>query len=155
MGLFAALRLPDGPEFRRLATRVGLVMILLLAAKIADTAVKEFYFYYWARLSSHVHWQVAEGLNAMGMRPGDKVALIWGREDPFWARLGRVQIVADIASNEAPYFWAADSALQSRVLQTLARAGCRLVVTEHIPPHVSTIGWRRVAGTTYFARFLP
>ena len=109
--------------------------------------------------SAHPHWQVADGLNRLGVQPGDKVAVIgWGSFMSPWARLARVQIVAEIPHagtfQEGDKFWTANHSVKSEVINTLAKTGAKVIVAQ-VPSSAPTIGWQRIGNTDYYAYLLP
>jgi hypothetical protein len=73
-------------------------------------------------------------LRALGVRPGDEIAVIGDGMGAYWARLARVHLVAELPSSAAETFWAGDSALQRRVLDAIAGTGARAVVADDVPP---------------------
>jgi hypothetical protein len=93
-------------------------------------------------------------LHGLGIQPGDKVAVIGYGFDSFWARLARVQIVAEMLGAEADPFWLGDPALQSDVLQAFATAEARAVVAERVPSYADLSGWHRVGDSDYYVRIL-
>jgi hypothetical protein len=101
---------------------------------------------------------VAERLHAMGLRPGDQVALIGCGYEGYWARLDRVKIVAEMRqylSQEAVSsvsFWSLDAQAQGKVLQTMRETGANAVIAKPaqslLPP-----GWSLVGRTGYAVYF--
>jgi hypothetical protein len=74
---------------------------------------------------------------------GDKVAVIGYGFGSFWARLARVQIVAEMLGWQADDFWLGDPALQSEVVQAFAGTGARAIVAEKVPSYATL----RLVGT--------
>ena len=93
-------------------------------------------------------WQLARGLQDSGVAPGMRVAIIGSSSDhEFWARLARVQIVADVP-NEAS-FWSKSPDMQQAILRLLARTGAQLVVAPWIPKSAGERRWRLAGNTNY------
>jgi hypothetical protein len=153
LGAFSGLRLPGSPNNRRLLSCFTVAIASLIGAEIAGLA-----FYDWSANArtqqSHPHWQVAQALHAMGVAPGDRVALIGLGRDAFWARLARVRIVSELPRESAEEFWAASDEVRSRALRAFASTGAKALVAENIPHYASTAGWRRLANSSCYARFL-
>jgi hypothetical protein len=103
----------------------------------------------------HLQYQVAEGLNRMGVGPGDKVACFGNSFKAFWARLARVKIVAEIPATQVANFWAADNSIKSQVIKTFITTGAKVIVVEKVPSVVSTRDWKRIGSTSYHAYMLP
>ena len=105
--------------------------------------------------AAHVHWQVADGLQRMGVRPGDKVAYI-GRGFTFfafWARLARIQIITDLPARDD--FWKAHSSLRNRVIEAFAKTGAKIIVADEVPRWATAEGWQRIGETSHYVYFLP
>ena len=94
--------------------------------------------------------EVAEALHRLGIKPGDKVAIIGYGFDSFWARLARVQIVAEMLDWEADPFWLGNSVTRSKVIQAFARTGAKAIVAEHVPNYASLSGWHQVNNSNYY-----
>jgi len=112
--------------------------------------------------NANVYWQVANGLNKMGLRPGDEVASVSyaNLNNVKWARLARVRIIAEVY--HTPYynadkndFWEADPSAQQQILQAFATVRARVVVSDEEPRGSSISGWQRIGTTSYYAYFLP
>jgi membrane-associated protease RseP (regulator of RpoE activity) len=100
---------------------------------------------------AHVQWQVAEALRQNGLREGDAVAGLGGELPPYWARIARVRVVAEIPSREdAARFWASDSSERARVTALLEATGARGVVTNGIPSWARRDSWRALGSTGYY-----
>ncbi|HZD55605.1 MAG TPA: hypothetical protein VE136_02685 [Anaerolineales bacterium] len=94
--------------------------------------------------------EVAEELHALGIEAGDKVAIIGYGFGAFWARLARVQIVAEMLGWQADDFWSGDLSLQSEALQAFASTGAKALVAEHVPSYASLDGWDQVGQSNYY-----
>ncbi len=100
-------------------------------------------------------------MKRMGVRPGDKVASLMysNKDNVYWARLARVQIVAEIFSDsfrtDEKDFWMVDEAVKSRIIETFAKAGANIIVANDVPPWATAEGWRRIGNTDHYVYFLP
>lgn len=163
-GLFSGVVLPDSQESRRLVACVTLAMVTMMMIGIGVFTVRKAYSTYrdltrGEDTAGHVHWQVADGLNRLGVQPGDQVAIIgWGSFMAPWARLARVRIVAEIPQagefREGDKFWRADHSVKAQVIKTFANTGANAIVAL-VPSSASTIGWQRIGNTDYYAYLLP
>jgi hypothetical protein len=104
------------------------------------------------------YWEAARALNEMGIRAGDKVAVV-GSHGPalegvaYLARLARIQIIAQV--NEPDRFGTADSSTQSRVIEAVTRTGAKAILTLPEPPRSSPESqWQRLGNTNYYAHLL-
>jgi len=73
-------------------------------------------------------YATAEGLQRMGLQPGEKVGAIGFDNDAYWAYLAHFDIVAEINTGETCLFWSEPSATQSQILEKFAQAGATVVV---------------------------
>lgn len=93
---------------------------------------------------------VAQALQELGVKPGDRVGVIGYAYDSFWARLARVRIVAEMLEADAMELWRGDEALQQEVLQSFASTGVRAVVAEYVPAYARLNDWDQVGNSNYF-----
>ena len=98
---------------------------------------------------------VAERLRAMGIEPGDHVAMIGDGFNEYWARLEKVRIVAeapnlntDKTGDSPAEFWDSSPEIELRVLNILKSAGAKAVIAP-TAPKVPKPGWMQIGGTGY------
>ncbi len=151
-GLFSGLTIPAFAGSRRFVRSVALAVVFIMGARLAKSAGHDLLLV--LRPPAHVAWEVADGLQGMGVQPGDKVASIGTTIFAYWARLARVTIVAEIPPQGVKEFWAASSEVQARAVQAFAKTGAKVVVTDAPPPVVSHPGWQRIGRTDYYAYVL-
>jgi hypothetical protein len=70
----------------------------------------------------------AEGLREIGLQRGMKVAAIGFDNDAYWAYLLRLNIVAEINTDQTCLFWSEPAAVQQQVLREFTQAGAHVVV---------------------------
>jgi hypothetical protein len=156
--LLAAVRLPASQESRRLLSYIGAIMVSFLLINIGAFNLERFQNLTGSGKVNQITssekagprtWagDVAEELHRLGIESGDKVAVIGYAFDSFWARLARVQIVAEMFDWEADPFWSGAPSLQSEVLRTFAGTGARAIVAERVPSQVIPNGWYRVGNS--------
>lgn len=153
-GVLSQIRLPDTMDSRRILAGVTLAVAITLGS---NTAFKLAYgLANWGARSQHVHWEIARDLQQMGIQPGDKVALIGDSNSAFWARLGRVQVVAEIRSADTAEFWEASPSVQSRAIRAFAGTGARVIVAKSVPTSIPAAdpGWQKVGRDTHYAYLL-
>lgn len=95
----------------------------------------------------------------MGVQTGDKIAIInfsgFWIPRVYWARLARVQIVAELPNRASTDFVAADQLLRAQVMNVFARTGSKVVVANNPPAHFDTSGWQKIGATDYYVFALP
>jgi hypothetical protein len=69
---------------------------------------------------------VAEALHAVGLKSGDRLALVGNGVEPYYARVGRLVVVAQIP--DADEFWGLSASELNRITERLAKAGVRALV---------------------------
>ena len=155
VAVFAGVREPKDEKLQVISKYVALAVVatvlLSVIGHIADTAYLTMTV--GATPSSSDQVKAAVGLQAMGLRAGDRVAVIGDGGTNHWARLGRFRIVAEAPSpNE---FWSSTPERQHLAYECLSSTGSRAVVAW--APAVSTLDshWQRISDTNYFAYFFP
>jgi hypothetical protein len=159
--LLAGVRLPASQKSRRLLSYAGAIMVAVLLINIIAFNLEGFRGLTAARQMTQVTssakagprtWagEVAEELHRLGVRPGDKVAVIGYAFNSFWARLARVVIVAEMFDGDGNEFWLANPSLQSKALRAFANTGARAIVAEAVPSYVTPAGWHRVRNSNYY-----
>jgi hypothetical protein len=157
--LLAQVRVPDTAVVRRVTHSVSLLMILFLFINIALFNLQGF-----ANLSGGSEppsptdaagppdWPgaVAEKLWQLGIEPGDEVAVIGYAFDSYWARLARVQIVAETLGWQADALWLGDPVFQQEVLGVFASTGARAIVAEYVPAYADVSGWHQVDNSNFY-----
>jgi hypothetical protein len=155
LGMASAVRVGESAASRRLVASVTTVMAMCVLLIVGvDTMPKASVLVndLFRATPRHTHWRTAESLRQAGLRPGDKVGLIGGGTPRFeaqWARVARVQIIAEITTTDVDDFLAADKESRSRVMAAFARAGAKFVVAQALPTPVANEGWQKV-GDNYF-----
>ncbi|MGA7908594.1 MAG: hypothetical protein WCA16_14380, partial [Candidatus Sulfotelmatobacter sp.] len=94
-------------------------------------------------------------LETMGLRAGDKVAVIGYGIFDHWARLGHFRIVAEAASPGLPSreFWASSPERRSAAYECLSGAGAKAVIAWDPPASALDPRWEKISGTNYYAYF--
>ena len=165
LGVLSGVAVTAGPGAKRTAAGLALGVFALHVMMTVPGTLKDAYqaardLVGGGRLASaNVQWQVADGLRQMGLQPGGKVAVVGSGWNAYWARLARVQIVAEIPVRAAEDFWAADEQMKQLIMGSLARVGAEIVVASPrvLPRSGDTagdlvaMGWRRVGATEYLS----
>jgi hypothetical protein len=147
---------------RRAAIYLAIAASLTLALGTADYTVRVVTHHFSASAgvgpnSTLQDAVAAEQLWRMGLRPGDKVAVIEDGAGAYWARLAKLRIVAEIMdmNHGSQEFWNASTEVQQNVFKTFAQAHATAVVSvcPACPPEAAA-GWQRIAGTPYCMRRL-
>jgi hypothetical protein len=167
---FIGVRLADNKLVSAVTIIIFLTFILVmlpLAARDAILAVRGVFIEPSAdgngflairsRAQRNVYWEVADGLRNMGLEPGDKVASTSyaNRNNARWARLARVQIVAEVYDPKTTdEFWAIKHSAREKLLKAFYETGSKVVVADSVPYWATdTIGWQKVGETDYYAYF--
>lgn len=157
LALFSAVRLRESRESRSLLTGVTLAVLLMFAvslgprlARAGALAARELVIS--RELIRNRHWEIVDGLQRLGIEPGDKIAVASEsvRIDSRWGRVGRVRVIAQVHSRGAT-----DPPMEGRVFQTLSQAGVTHIVADGVPRWSSRDSWQRAGATKYYARPIP
>ena len=160
LAMLGAVRLR--PDAQRSAAYIALAMFLTMALATADSTVRVITNHLAipgnGPNSTRQDVVAAEQLQRMGLQRGDKVAIIADGTDAYWARLGKLRIVAEImdSNHGSREFWDAPQDVRQQVYDLFARAHAKLVVTTcpPCPPRPPT-GWEQLGGTPYCVHPLP
>jgi hypothetical protein len=167
-GILAALTLPDGGLYRRLLTTCGAVLALFVWVNIAAVNVEAaaLLLGYSVNLpadpmpagatgqfsdgTSAKAPEIADALQQLGLRAGDRIGFIGSSYTAFWARLLGVRIVAEIPPNDAEQFWTADANRKAEVIEAFGGAGVTALVSEPVGRSISVPpGWQQIGHTGY------
>jgi hypothetical protein len=86
------------------------------------------------------HYEVARGVQALGLKKGDRVAIV-NDLDYSWARLAGVRVTMQVDfGKEGPAEW-------EKAKKILSANGVVMVVSPHIPSVVDQPGWRQLGET--------
>jgi hypothetical protein len=159
VAVFAGVRLPDGPRIemesvsKYVCAAVAFTILLSVAAHLADVAYANSTV--GAEPSSKDQIKVAAELQSLGLRPGDKVAVVGYGLTNHWARLGRLRIVAEAASPASRDFWASSLERRNAAYECMKGAGARAVVAWGLPSTAIDARWKQISDSQYYAYFFP
>jgi 4-amino-4-deoxy-L-arabinose transferase-like glycosyltransferase len=163
LGTFAAVRLPDSREGRRVAAGVAVSIVLGMAILWGSNAVSNTRSLVSAvrgRSGSPVNppYEIARGLAAAGIVPGDRVVKVGYGANAYWARLAGVKIVAEVFSEDEEFdkvpgiraMFAADGSLLPEARDAFASIRAKAIVASAVPADVARQGWRELGKTGWF-----
>jgi len=172
-GLLAQIRLPAGEWQQRTVAAGGILMALFVWVNIAALNLEGFGGLIGYASQRHGeqptsattsqlevggaadHPAIAEVLRTeFGLEPGMPVAFIGYSYYAYWARLGRLRIIAELRPEEFEQFWTASPAVRDEVLAAFASSGARVILSEPVPTSASIEGWEAVGETGYLIRRL-
>ncbi len=148
LALFASLRFPKSQKAKELVASLALATALTSCVGIAWLTARA--LFRTLQPKPFVNWEVAQGLQKLGVRPGEEVGSIGSAVDGYWAHLAGVRIVVEVPLWGSSSFWASDAKSQSEVFADFAEAGARIVVSDQPPPVISSEGWQEIGATGYF-----
>ncbi len=171
VGLFSSVQLAKWQGARRLATCVVIFVIAMFWLTVGPSSARAAYVTLRGVISEeapYVNWQVVEGLKQLGVQHGDKVAVlntsigppgysgnIRSSDNMRWARLARLQIVAEVYSREDKNdFWRLGDPVKKRIIEAFTQAGAKVIVDNKVPSGAGA-EWQRVGKTDYYVYFLP
>jgi len=152
--IFAAVRLEDSGESRRLMALVTCLTLLGVGAPVAADALHDVRQIVRRSGSRHEEWEMAEDLMQRGLRPGDKVATLGNGSSSSWAHLARLKVVAEVPGDHVQDFWQAPPSVKLQVFRLLSQTGAKLLVTEKRYSQEPSPPWQRLGGTKYFVHRL-
>jgi hypothetical protein len=96
-----------------------------------------------------VSYLAAAELQAMGLRKGDRVAIVGEGFEAYYAQIAGLKIVAQFTSEEE--FQRLDPSALESVTAHLRVLGVKALITKERPLHASTADWREVAGSAGYS----
>lgn len=149
--LLASIRLPERQDVVRAGRYVCLAVSVTLCLSVVDStarAIRDRGPY-----SAYVDIEAAESLHNLGLHEGDRVATVG--DLAYWARAGRLKVVAEVMSSDTPEFWRAPEEGKRRLYDSFAKADARAVVLRGMPPGaLLDPGWQPVGVGGYYFRWL-
>jgi hypothetical protein len=153
LGIFSGVRLPQRGESGKLAMGAVLAIVITMGGQVAASTLLDVV---QQRQKAPVDWEVAQALNRLGIQPGDKVASIrhpyW--EFYYWARLARIQVIAEMPPEEVDRFWSSSPQVQEEVTRAFANTEAKAIITRAPPSCASTTAWTKLGDTDYYAYLL-
>jgi hypothetical protein len=157
------LRAWTAPLYRGLVPLVSLALVASMGYLVYGEIVHGLHD------DGSAEYATAEGLKKMGLLPGEKVGAIGFDNDAYWAHLTRLDIVAEINTDDTCSFWSESPEIRTQVLEKFIKAGAGVVVantgagvrstSRPVPVSLSkcfrpTPGWRQIPGSPNHAFFL-
>lgn len=157
MGFFSAVRLRGFQETKKWMVNAVICMILLLSITIGYGVVRPSYFMLRDSMQgkeTHIHWKIANSLKEKGFHAGDRICYIGNASLAYWARLARLQIIAEskVEENRLPDL---NRLINPDVIGSLARLKVKAIVTQITlgePP--SDPGWKQIGDTDHYIYIL-
>ncbi len=159
LGILAGVRWPTHEALRPIAGRTvaAMALVTVLSAGLPPAITTASTAREWLRGRNPQppdQWTVASALHAQGIAEQDKIAFIGNAfHAAAWARLARVQIVAEIPQDQDEAFWALDDARRTQVIQLMAGSGAHVLVTKFLPS-TAPGAWQRLGQTDYYVYWL-
>ena len=154
-GIFVSVRLLNSRESKRLITSLTLVVLVAVGSNLFDHTSKNVAA--MTKERENTQYQIAEGLRELGINPGDKVAYLGTIiNNVSWARLARVQVVAEV--RYAPTFWNKPPLVRNQIIETIkkkSKAGAIVYRYKgELPDAVPANDWHKIGNTNCQVYFL-
>lgn len=121
---------------RRTGLALLLLVVALLALRFEIRLKQDFTALTRARspLWGNAPVRIAEEVASHGIIPGTRIALIGPHAESYWARSGRLNIVADVPRSRALAFWTLPPDKREALLNEFAAAGATVAIASVGPP---------------------
>ncbi len=159
VGIFAGIRLPKDERLellsRYVAAAVAITILFSVVGHMGDAVYANMTVGSDPPARDEVKAAIA--LEGMGLRAGDKMAVIGRGISNQWARLARFKIVAEAAPGQMAIqeFWASDPERRDAAYECLRHTGARAVVATDPPASKLDARWKRISDTRYYIYFFP
>ena len=134
--------------FRAAVGAVAVAAVLMAAWTLPDAVLIAARSFRQAPGIAHEQWAIAEGLRALGVKPGDRIANIGRTEDAYWARLAGAKIVAEVPAAEAASVWLRPG-VREGVIRALSGSAVGFVVAEPPADWPIEAPWIRIGDTGF------
>jgi hypothetical protein len=137
---------------RQLAGAVALAVVIVLVSPVTFSVAT-----HWNRAimgQSNNQAQVAEDLQSMGVKAGDRVGRFPAHFGLAWARLLRTTVAAQIPLESQAQFWCGKPETQAQVIDKFRGLGVTAIVAEQAssnPKCAPGPDWQKVGDGTYYA----
>jgi len=157
LAIFAGIRLPRNSWLESASTYSSAAIALTVVLTVAGHLVENAYATTFAGGTdppAKDQMMAASGLENLGLRAGDKVAVIGRGGFNAWARLGRFKIVAEAATADpaASEFWDFPPEYRDAAYECMSRTGAKAVVAWAPPKRALDSHWQKIS-TGYYAYF--
>jgi hypothetical protein len=146
-GMLSALKdLPSAVKGSSLVAATGVIVLLVLLP-----ITRQPYQRYWTA-GPNPDAAAAAGLNALGIRTGDRVGRISSKlTDLSIERIARVEVIGEVDYTHAEEFWSAPIEKQDQILSLLASAGAKAVIaTTPALTDSNRPDWRQLGSSRYW-----
>jgi hypothetical protein len=153
LAAFSGISLPASQGSRRLigiaVTGIAAVTLFLSGRTVCHDLIDPLN-------SVSVPWEVASKLDELGIKPGDKLAVVaaepFGSGGAFAARLARAQIVAQVDTPDV--FWKGTATSRARLIGTISTTGVKAVLGSGGLPAPPDSDWSKVGDTSFYVLLL-
>lgn len=121
---------------RQSESAIGVIVALMFVVRFQNRASDDLLALNRSRLPNwgNVALHIATNLEAHGVGPGTRIAVIGPHDNAYWARAGRLHIAADVPRPLVKRFWNLPRAEQDSLLAQFARAGAAYAIASEPPP---------------------
>jgi len=156
MVILFELRIPElgrSVSRNKLAEYLALAVVVTILLSLADGTVRA--IREGGPFSARGDIAVADDLEALGLRPGEQIAVIGDGNWFYWARLGRYKIVSTIMASDSTDYWNLAVEQRQGLNRVFTTTGARALITPTPPFFSKGDGWERVGATEYYLHWLP
>jgi hypothetical protein len=114
--------------------------------------------------------KIADALEKMGVKAGDRIAVLGDANWAYWARSGKLKIVSTIMSMDVPAFWSTGPDQREHIYHLFGSTGAKAVISMSLPvasehwsgakavvstsPPVAGEHWQKIGDSDYYVRML-
>lgn len=145
LGLFSTLKLPRFKVTQYLINYlIGITVVFMIIESVISRDLITNINY----SIDQTEWNISECFKEIGIKKGDKVAIIGMYDSLPWARYTRVHVIAEVPDKYKNAFWTSSEQCKLQLLKTFKNVGAKVVLTGTTP--LNTTGWKNIKGTKYY-----
>ncbi len=151
VGLFSVPAFIKNEKVEKAVNKILIVMLFMLMITIGVVDGREISS--WLRNGNeHIEWKTVSELNKIGISHGDKVGTIGYSVPylPYWARLAKVKIVAEITEKDSNEFYKLNNEEKDKIMDAFKHCGVKAVVLKKPLYYSNLTDWKKISDSNIY-----
>lgn len=153
LGIYLSVQLPKNNLQEKLInhiTTIMSVMILITSVALISKDISDCKCKFSSLENDEI--KIVKNLKEFGIKEGDKIGIIgYSIPDlPYWARLAKVKIIAEILSKDTDVLWSLSEDKKYQVISLFKNTGAKIIIAKGIPVCCSKNNWHKITGTNNY-----
>lgn len=151
LGIYLSVQLPKNNLSEKLMKSITVFMSIMILATSAILISKDISDCKFSSSENH-EIKTVKSLKEFGIKEGDNIGIIgYSIPDlPYWARLAKVKIIAEILSKDTDIFWSLSKDKKYQIISLFKNTGAKIIIAKGIPVCCSKNNWHKIADTNNY-----